>query len=1204
MTSTLKPTLNRDAFRVLLVEDNLTEAKRLQEVLLEAQGENILLTHIKSITETIEGLNQENFDVILFDLSLPNRHNLHPLARIHKYINHPKNTACPAIIALIGDDDEQFALQCIRAGVQDCWMKGKVSRIDLMSSLRYAIARRDAIASIAHQQMREVLLTNQEKYRCVISELPDVIAPTSSQLSHQQFISQEEQRFFTLSLDLLCIAGVDGYFKRLNPVWETTLGYTISELLNQPILELVHPDDRKASRRTVQKLKNGSIPSLKFENRFICKDGSYRWFSWTMVSFSQEGLIYAVARDITERKHSEAALQSSEERYRTLVSNIPGAVYRCKCDADWTMEFISQEIEQISGYPASDFIANHKRNLNSILHPEDVESVDCAIQEALATKQPFSLEYRILHKNGSIRWVYEKGQGIFTTQGELICLDSVIFDITERKQAEAELHRTQQFLNSLLDNLPVGVFAKDAQKLQFVFWNKTLTELIGYSANEVIGKTDSDLFSADHANFSKAQDQEAFLTGRLIDNPAEPIPTHRGQRIFHVKKIPIFDEIGRPQYVLGIADDITERQQTIDRLRLLERAIAASSNGIVITDATDSNHPLVYANPGFERITGYSVEEVMGQNCRFLQGTDREQPALTQLRTALQEERECRVVLRNYRKDGSLFWNEFSISPVRNGAGILTHYIGVHRDITELKQAETALRQQVLREHLVGAMRSRIRRTLNLKDVLTTAVEEVRQFLQTDRTVIYRFYPDWSGVIAVESVGEDWTPLFGLDIQDNCFAQNYTSQYQQGRIRAVDNIHQAGLRQCHIDLLSQLEVKANLVVPLLQGETLWGLLIAHHCRDCRAWDSFEIECLSQLSVQLAIAIQQSTLFEQAQTELVERKRVEENLRRSEARERKRAKQLLIALHDLKNAQAQLVQTEKMASLGQLVAGVAHEINNPTSFISCNVAPALGYTDDLLHLISLYQKYYPTPPAEIETEIVAIDLDFIKEDFPKLLRSMQKGASRIQEIVLSLRNFSRLDEAERKKVDLHQGIDNTLMILQNRLREQSSRSAIQVIREFANLPLVDCYPSELNQVFINILSNAIDALEARMKKDASLTPQIRICTQVLSSRKRTGNRQNHQGQCPMIHSPCSIAKGQFPIPFTDKVVIRIADNGIGIPENVNLRVFDPFFTTKPIGKGTGLGLSISHSIVVKKHKGELYYHSPDGQGTEFVIELPF
>ncbi|HEY9830132.1 MAG TPA: PAS domain S-box protein, partial [Stenomitos sp.] len=356
MTSTLKPTLNRDAFRVLLVEENLTEAKRLQELLLDTQGENICLTHAKCITETIEALTQENFDVVLFDLSRPEDNELHPLAKVHEYINHPKNGACPAIIVLVGDDDEQLALECIRAGVQDCWKKGNVRRIHWIDALRYAIARRDAIASIAHQQMQKALLRNQEECRSVISALPEDIARSKPQPSPQEFVSQEEQRFFTLSLDLLCIAGVDGYFKRLNPVWETTLGYTISELLNQPILEWVHPEDRTATRRAVQKLKKGNIPSLKLENRFICQDGSYRWFSWTAVSFVQEGLIYAVARDITERKHSEAALQSSEKRFRTLVSNIPGAVYRCKYDADWTMEFFSQEIEQISGYPASDFI--------------------------------------------------------------------------------------------------------------------------------------------------------------------------------------------------------------------------------------------------------------------------------------------------------------------------------------------------------------------------------------------------------------------------------------------------------------------------------------------------------------------------------------------------------------------------------------------------------------------------------------------------------------------------------------------------------------------------------------------------------------------------------------------------------------------------------------------------------------------------------
>jgi two-component system, NtrC family, sensor kinase len=286
----------------------------------------------------------------------------------------------------------------------------------------------------------------------------------------------------------------------------------------------------------------------------------------------------------------------------------------------------------------------------------------------------------------------------------------------------------------------------------------------------------------------------------------------------------------------------------------------------------------------------------------------------------------------------------------------------------------------------------------------------------------------------------------------------------------------------------------------------------------------------------------------------------------------------------------------MASLGQLVAGIAHEVNNPMSFIYGNIAPAMGYAQDLLHLISLYQKHYPTPCAEIRDEIDAIDLNFVQQDFPKLLYSMQEGASRIHQIILSLRNFSRLDEAKRKKADLHKGIESTLMILQNRLGGQSTRSAIQLIKEFNDLPLIDCYPSELNQVFINLLSNAIDAIENKMQEDSSLIPQIRICTEVLRVREETA--ESHTSA-----TPSQIRNPQSKIDFTDKVIIRIIDNGTGIPSHIFPRVFDPFFTTKPVGKGTGLGLSISHSIVVKKHKGELYCRSQYGQGTEFVIELP-
>ena len=311
---------------------------------------------------------------------------------------------------------------------------------------------------------------------------------------------------------------------------------------------------------------------------------------------------------------------------------------------------------------------------------------------------------------------------------------------------------------------------------------------------------------------------------------------------------------------------------------------------------------------------------------------------------------------------------------------------------------------------------------------------------------------------------------------------------------------------------------------------------------------------------------------------------------NERRLRKETAKSAQALQALQQTQAQLIQTEKMSSLGQLVAGVAHEINNPINFIYGNLPHASEYAQDLMNLVKLYDATYTNPDPAIANYQRAIDLDFLMEDLPKMLESMSIGADRIREIVLSLRNFSRLDEAEMKRVNVHEGIDSTLLILQNRLKGTAGQTPIEVVKDYGELPLVECYVGQLNQVFMNILSNAIDALEQynqqRSREDIAANPPIiTIHTEAILKENSDSTSTSAIRSVPK------------------SVLISIRDNGSGIPMANQSRLFDPFFTTKPIGKGTGLGLSISYQIVVEKHRGTIGCISEPGKGSEFRIEIP-
>ncbi|MGL5059279.1 MAG: sensor histidine kinase [Microcoleus sp.] len=323
------------------------------------------------------------------------------------------------------------------------------------------------------------------------------------------------------------------------------------------------------------------------------------------------------------------------------------------------------------------------------------------------------------------------------------------------------------------------------------------------------------------------------------------------------------------------------------------------------------------------------------------------------------------------------------------------------------------------------------------------------------------------------------------------------------------------------------------------------------------------------------------------------------MRESQAQLRHQAQQLEMALLELQRTQTQLIQTEKMSSLGQLVAGVAHEINNPIGFIYSNLHHAKEYSQSLMKMLYLYQQHCPKSIPEIAAEAENIELDYILEDLPQVLNSMQQGAERIRDIVLSLRNFCRLDEAQMKCVNIHDGIDNTLMLLQNQLKGKPGQPSIAVDKDYGELPLVECYPGQLNQVFMNILVNAIYAIQEESRiKNAEFKEQEKL-------EKLEKNISNPGCLLAVNNCQCSSPTIRIRTELSEEknAIIRIYDSGPGMTTDVRKRLFDPFFTTKPVGQGTGLGMSISYEIIVNQHGGKLQCISELGKGTEFAIEIP-
>ncbi|WP_293146890.1 MULTISPECIES: PAS domain S-box protein [unclassified Microcoleus] len=1057
----------------------------------------------------------------------------------------------------------------------------------------------------------------------------DVTPKKQAELVLQQYIHEIEDLYNQAPCGYHSLDAV-GTIVRINDTELKWLGYDRDEIVNKKnFLDLLKQDSKKIFYDNFPLFKKqGWIDNLEFE--ILNKDGSTRWISLNASAIKDDAGNFLMSRssmfDISdrkqieiERKQAELALRESEESRRLALDLTNTGFW--DMDTATKSQIWNDNLFKLLGF-TNDREATYQLWRERV-HPEDLSWVEQKFLESLENRTYYEAEYRVVHPDGSVHWILGRGKGIYDELGKPVRSLGVLLDISDRKRAEEALRKYERIVSNTKDGIALinrNYIYQIANQGYLTWCNKSASEVVGNFVKNILG---ADLFD----NFiqpllDRCLAGETIQYERWFDSP-NLVP-----QFLSVTYTPFCDAGEKNSGVIISLRDLTQLKQVQQTLELQAVITRNMAEGICLV-RTD-NAAIVYANPKFEQMFGYDCEELNGKHVSILNYARESlspEDVYQAIRSAVLHGGEFSYEVENVKKDGTLLWCSATCSVFKHPeyGDVL---VAVQQDITESKQAQAALLQKSRQENLLWTITQAIRQSLDLNDILNTAVTEVKQTLQVDRAAIYRFTPDWSGDFVVESVDPQWVKLVECNIQKAC-EDVYLQETKGGRFRnhetfAIADIDEAGLHPCHIQLLQQFQAKAYLAVPIFSGELLWGLLIIYQNTAPRNWQSWEIELLEQISSQLAIAIQQSQLYTQLELELQERQQATAVIREAERRWRS------------------LLENVQLIVVGLDASGNINYVN--PFFVGLT-----GYTNEEVLGNNWFENFLPSSSQQ-STE--ADFLELLTHNAHPYYRNViltKSGEERfiawnntmLQDsdgTIIGSINIGE-DITERNKVE--QIKDEFIGIVSHELR--TPLTAIQMSLGLLKTGIYDKKPEKSRRMIeialidtnrlVNLVNDILDLerlesgrafLDKTVCKAADLMQQVVDALQAIATQNQISliitptDAEVWAAADAILQTLTNLLSNALKFSDvgsaiylsaqkqTDCVLFQVRDRGRGIPADKLELVFGRFQQVDASDSrekgGTGLGLPICRSII-EQHGGKIWVESIFGEGSTFFFTLP-